>query len=137
MNIPDYVLLEEDIYELDFHLPDPCTEHNPHGPIELLEDYNDRYNQLILWCMIQSYWFYVVNNPQVTDMEYDYVKKYIKLLETGEDLGTEEGEVYETLKLPHEPLGFSPTRRGFNPISGKENRPTASTVDEGCIKKTQ
>lgn len=45
------------------------------------EDELKQYRQLVCWCLIQRYWYYVICEPKVEDSEYDLIEEYIKELE--------------------------------------------------------
>lgn len=62
--------------ELDFHLP---AERNHLTTIQ--PDQLDAYSQLVCWCLVQRYWYYVLNDPQVVDKEYDEVESLVQQLE--------------------------------------------------------
>lgn len=58
--------------EIEFHIPSH-TE-----PVELQwEDETGVFRQLVCWCIIQRYRYYVLNDPAVSDMEYDNVEKFV------------------------------------------------------------
>lgn len=71
------------------------------------------YINLVNYCAIHSYWFYVVQEPQVSNEEFDCVKTFIRDLEY--KLSTE-GRRIPQHKLPHLPNGYSPTIMGYNPL---------------------
>ena len=105
--VPSYVIFGEEPSELVFTWPTGCKE------TRLSEVPEEKYGQLIAWCALNSFWYYVVGSSAVTNEEFDYVKSMIAFIEHQE----EEGEI-ETLgwySEPQEPLGFSPTKRGYNP----------------------
>lgn len=74
--------IEEFPVEIDFHFPE-C-----HEPVALQwEDEVATFRQLVCWCMIQRYRYYVLNNPEVTDMEYDNVESFVlRMREEGDYL---------------------------------------------------
>lgn len=67
---------------LDFHLPSSGGS-NEHGVqvILVIDDCTLLYRQLVCWTLVQSYWYYVLAKPCVTDTEYDLVCAAIKELE--------------------------------------------------------
>lgn len=62
---------------INFHLPGDEKSHL----VELSSDLLGRYHQLVCWCLVQRFWYYVLGNPQVTDQEYDYIEHEVALLE--------------------------------------------------------
>jgi NAD-dependent DNA ligase len=71
-----------------FHLPDALAFHYPTSkdlvddtPIEIQESESKQYRQLVCWCLIQRYWYYVICEPKVKDIEYDLIEGYVKELE--------------------------------------------------------
>lgn len=73
--------------------------------IDLSEDLNDSYNQLILFVMVNSYWFYVLSVAKVTNEEFDYIKGCIKAMEEDDSFG----ELEQRVTNPGNPNGYSPT----------------------------
>ena len=53
---------------LNFHLP------NDTGPVELRQSPVLRFRQLVCWCLIQRYRYYVLNDPKVSDLQYDQIE---------------------------------------------------------------
>jgi len=75
---------------IDFHIPRPSELSNNDafrvplepGLVELdYENIEALHQMLCVWCLIQRYWYYVIHKPQVTDLEYDVVERYVKQLE--------------------------------------------------------
>lgn len=65
--------------ELNFYIPgDDDGEFNY---VELHPDEFMRYGQLVCWCLIQRFWYYVLGTPQAPDTEYDMIEAAIKELE--------------------------------------------------------
>jgi len=63
--------------ELDFHLPGCDQVATP-----IHEDESHSYRQLVCWCNVQRYWYYVLHEPKVTDMEYDAIEEVVKNMES-------------------------------------------------------
>lgn len=62
---------------LDFHLPNKRPE-----SIRLRMRYPRLlHRQLVCWCLIQRYWYYVLDEPKVSDRAYDKVEKMVYDLE--------------------------------------------------------
>ncbi len=45
------------------------------------EDADSLCLQLVNWCMIQRFWYHILDMPQVTDSEYDHIEEAVKGLE--------------------------------------------------------
>ena len=58
---------------LDWHLPSPWVT-----TAYLSEDEKERHMQMVSWCLVQRFWYYVLNQPKVTDQEYDAVERQVK-----------------------------------------------------------
>jgi hypothetical protein len=69
--IPDF----ERTGRLEFHLPGQS------GETALLEAPYARYRQLVCWCLIQRFRYYVLERPKVSDRKYDEVERYIARME--------------------------------------------------------
>lgn len=61
--------------EITFHCKDST------GPTELSDDLTLRYRQLVAWCMIQCYRYWVLDDAGIPDHEYDQVEGYLRYLE--------------------------------------------------------
>src|SRR5690606_3638094 len=61
---------------LDFHIPEYPD------PVPLRDDDVLRHRQLVSWCLIQRYRYYVLSDPKVTDREYDAIEQHIKDMES-------------------------------------------------------
>lgn len=58
--------------EIDFHIP------GLEGPTKIAWDHERHsFTQLTFWCLVQRYWYYVCNEPQVSDQEYDEVEAFV------------------------------------------------------------
>lgn len=69
---------------LDFHIPyDPAIDDDlPEGPVVL--NYDDDvtlHRQLLCWCLVQRFRYYVLSEPVATDGDYDAIEKYLIELE--------------------------------------------------------
>lgn len=64
---------------LDFHLPPGLDSYDP--DVKLSEDIVLLHRQLICWCLVQRFWYYVIGEPQVSDQNYDEVEAEVKYLE--------------------------------------------------------
>lgn len=62
--------------ELDFYL---AGSYEP--PAELKSDPLELYGQLVCWCLIQRFWYYVLGTPKATDTEYDMIELAVRELE--------------------------------------------------------
>lgn len=62
--------------EIDFHIPGmgDSTELQ-------LNDLRNLYTQLVCWCLVQRFWYYVLADPQVSDSTYDKVERFVKEIE--------------------------------------------------------
>lgn len=89
--------------KLDFYFPSGESE------IELNEEADERYHQLINWSMMQSYWYYVIDSPKIVDEGFDRIKKEISDMES-----EYEGILSVGYTAPHIPLGCSPTITWWN-----------------------
>ncbi len=86
--------------ELDFHFPRSLTkefvrlgergversvvpnDEPPMPPVKLAEDDLDElYRQLVCWCLIQRFWYYVLAENKCTDLEYDFIERHVAKLE--------------------------------------------------------
>lgn len=108
-NTPDWVEYGELPDELEIEFPLETLR------IELSEDLLTKYHQLVYWCMIQSFWYYVVGKEVVNNETFDFVKDWIREVE-------EAGEATTGATMPHMPNGFSPTVNGWNPFYYQESR---------------
>lgn len=57
--------------ELNFNLPG-----TDHASKLAWEDDRKLFRQLVCWCMIQRYRYFVLQDPKVSDLEYDEVEKF-------------------------------------------------------------
>lgn len=64
--------------ELDFHL---AGEYPGENLVELKSDPCEVYAQLVCWCLIQRFWYYILHTPQVSDTEYDEIENLVRELE--------------------------------------------------------
>jgi hypothetical protein len=83
----------------EWNYPEGLRFHVPglDEPTELQEDERLRHRQMVSWCLVQRFWYYVLNSPQVTDQEYDAVERQVKDMEESAEY------------LRHNP--YSPSRR--------------------------
>lgn len=73
MPLPDFIAEDK----LNFHIP------GEQGLVKLLtESLWHLYTQLVCWCLIQRFWYYVLHDPKATDTEYDAVEKHVATLES-------------------------------------------------------
>lgn len=56
--------------ELDFHVAGDERD----TLVELKSDESELYGQLVCWCLIQRFWYYVLGTPQVPDTYYDMIE---------------------------------------------------------------
>lgn len=75
--------------ELDFHIAGDEQD----TLVELKSDESELYGQLVCWCLIQRFWYYVLGTPQVPDTEYDMIEAVVKDLE----------DTYSYLSHPYSP----------------------------------
>jgi hypothetical protein len=64
---------------IDFRFPRKHTKDRfwVNSPIKLSDEIGNRVRQLIIWCAVQSYWYYVLARPAYSDEDFDFVKNYI------------------------------------------------------------
>ena len=65
------------------------------------------FRQLVCWCLIQRFRYYVINEPLVTDTEYDHVEKFVLEMR-------EEADYLRRMYCPLELIGSS--RRQDYPV---------------------
>lgn len=105
MTVPDYVKYGQFPLEILICKPDGSGG-VVDDMVEISEDECQCYNQLILFIVVNSYWYYVLSSPKVTDEEFDYIKHLIKEMEKND---TEEVLVPSMSDCAN-PNGYSPTR---------------------------
>lgn len=110
LHLPDYVEFGDEVDEIDFHLPGDVLE-GREVFVGLSDEVDKMYHQLINWCIIQSFWYYVYQQPQVFDAEFDYIKKIIWNIEQEHYY-----EITEGPTMPHVPNGYSPVKAWGNPF---------------------
>lgn len=112
-------------YSIDMHYPIDEVENPEIFPVEILdsldtawnlevtlhEDPDKQYHQLLHWLMIQSYWYYVLDNPQVNNATFDLVKVIVREIERECWAALTVGRVWS-----HLPLGMNHTRNWYNPF---------------------
>lgn len=66
---------------LEFHLPKQRGEQT-----RLRTNFPQYlYRQLVCWCLIQRYRYYVLGKPRVTDLQYDRIEAWVAKLEKEND----------------------------------------------------
>ncbi len=141
-HVPDYVM--ENLRDGTWNIADPMDFHLPTGdeaknfPVETLDtqryfsysvslshcDNDTLYHMLIRWCMVQSFWHYVVGRQQVSNAEFDYIKGVLKWMKTEYYYEITEGQ--RTLQCPN---GFDPNQLSGNVCLWHEDRYPHFLVD--------
>jgi hypothetical protein len=74
----------------DWYLPSRINFNIPGRDDEEVELIFDEdvllYRQLVCWCLIQRYWYYVIGCPKVKDYIYDKVEEMVKEMEKADYL---------------------------------------------------
>ena len=67
--------MQQNRQTLEFHVP------GIDRPVELHEDASVRYRQLVCWCLVQRYRYYVLCDAKASDTEYDTIESQVLSLE--------------------------------------------------------
>jgi hypothetical protein len=86
--------------QLNFHLPNDTTKTSFkrgenglmgvvkesvvdfHPPTDLdFDDTDNLYRQLVCWCLVQRFWYFVMKDPKFTDLEYDFIEAHVAKIE--------------------------------------------------------
>ncbi len=69
---------------IDFHLPiwyNGAFTTQETEKIKLSGDEEELYRQLVCWCCVQRYWYYVLDSPKASDTEYDMIERCVAYIE--------------------------------------------------------
>ena len=83
-------------------LLDHLTYHFPSGIITIVlsDDERKLHRQLVCWCQVERYWYYVLHTPQIIDGEYDEVENHIKQME---EEYNKEYDTHDYFRNPYSP----------------------------------